>query len=109
MVKGGEVIKNIDPECLLKNYSIVFQDVNLFNNTIMENIRIGRKDAPIVLLDEATASFDAENETIVQEAISNTTKGKTVIVIAHRMRTIENADKVIVLDKRKVVEEGNPQ
>ena len=160
---GGEVIKNIDPECLLKNYSIVFQDVNLFNNTIMENIRIGRKDAtneevkeaakkancdefvsklpdgyntyigengaelsggerqrisiarallkdaPIVLLDEATASLDAENETIVQEAISNATKGKTVIVIAHRMRTIENADKVIVLNEGKVVEEGNPQ
>lgn len=159
----GEVIKNIDPECLLKNYSIVFQDVNLFNNTIMENIRIGRKDAtneevieaarkancdefvsrlpdgygtyigengaelsggerqrisiarallkdaPIVLLDEATASLDAENETIVQEAISNATKGKTVIVIAHRMRTIENADKVIVLNEGKVVEEGNPQ
>lgn len=160
---GGEVIKNIDPECLLKNYSIVFQDVNLFNNTIMENIRIGRKDAtneevieaakkancdefvsklpdgyntyigengaelsggerqrisiarallkdaPIVLLDEATASLDAENETIVQEAISNATKGKTVIVIAHRMRTIENANKVIVLNEGKVVEEGNPQ
>lgn len=160
---GGEVIKNIDPECLLKNYSIVFQDVNLFNNTIMENIRIGKKDAtneevikaakkancdefvsklpdgyntyigengaelsggerqrisiarallkdaPIVLLDEATASLDAENETIVQEAISNATKGKTVIVIAHRMRTIENADKVIVLNEGKVVEEGNPQ
>ncbi len=160
---GGEAIKNIDPECLLKNYSIVFQDVNLFNNTIMENIRIGRKDAtneevieaakkancdefvsklpdgyntyigengaelsggerqrisiarallkdaPIVLLDEATASLDAENETIVQEAISNATKGKTVIVIAHRMRTIENADKVIVLNEGKVVEEDNPQ
>lgn len=75
----------------------------------MENIRIGRKDAPIVLLDEATASLDAENETIVQEAISNATKGKTVIVIAHRMRTIENADKVIVLNEGKVVEEGNPQ
>ena len=141
-----------------KNYSIVFQDVNLFNNTIIENIRIGRKDAtneevleaakkencdefvsklpnghntyigengaelsggerqrisiarallkdaPIVLLDEATASLDAENETIVQEAISNATKGKTVIVIAHRMRTIENADKVIVLNEGKVVE-----
>lgn len=153
---GWEVIKNIDPECLLKNYSIVFQDVNLFNNTIMENIRIGRKDAtneevieaakkancdefvsklldgyntyigengaelsggerqrisiarallkdaPIVLLDEATASLDAENETIVQEAISNATKGKTVIVIAHRMRTIENADKVIVLNEEKL-------
>ena len=159
----GQSIKEIDPECLLKNYSIVFQDVNLFNNTIMENIRIGRKDAtdeevveaakkancdefisklpngyntyigengaelsggerqrisiarallknaPIVLLDEATASLDAENETIVQEAISNATKGKTVVVIAHRMRTIENADKVIVLDKGKIVEEGNPR
>ena len=158
----GQPIKEIDPECLLKNYSIVFQDVNLFNNTIMENIRIGRKDAtdeevieaakkancdefvsklpngyntyigengaelsggerqrisiarallkdaPIVLLDEATASLDAENETIVQEAISNATKGKTVVVIAHRMRTIENADRVIVLDKGKIVEEGKP-
>ena len=71
--------------------------------------RVLLKDAPIVLLDEATASLDAENETIVQEAISNATKGKTVIVIAHRMRTIENADKVIVLNEGKVVEEGNPQ
>lgn len=159
----GQVIKEIDPECLLKNYSIVFQDVNLFNNTIMENIRIGKKDAsdeevieaaklancdefvsklpngyntyigengaelsggerqrisiarallkdaPIILLDEATASLDAENETIVQEAISNATKGKTVLVIAHRMRTIENADKVIVLNEGKIVEEGKPQ
>ena len=158
----GQSIKEIDPECLLKNYSIVFQDVNLFNNTITENIRIGRKDAtdeevieaakkancdefvsklpngyntyigengaelsggerqrisiarallkdaPIVLLDEATASLDAENETIVQEAISNATKGKTVVVIAHRMRTIENADRVIVLDKGKIVDEGRP-
>ena len=66
------------------------------------------KDAPIVLLDEATASLDAENETIVQEAISNATKGKTVVVIAHRMRTIENADRVIVLGKGKIVEEGRP-
>lgn len=159
----GKDIKDIDPECLLQNYSIVFQDVNLFNNSIMENIRIGRKDAsdeevieaakkancdefisklkdgyntyigengaelsggerqrisiarallkdaPIILLDEATASLDAENETIVQEAISNATKGKTVLVIAHRMRTIENADKVIVLDKGKIIEEGSPQ
>ena len=67
------------------------------------------KDAPKVLLDEATASLDAKNETIVQEAISNATKGKTVIVIAHRMRTIENADKVIILNEGKVAEEGNPQ
>lgn len=160
---GNQVIKEVDPECLLKNFSIVFQDVNLFNNTIMENIRIGRmnatdaevieaakkancdefvnklpngyntyigengaelsggerqrisiarallKDAPIILLDEATASLDAENETIIQEAISNATRGKTVLVIAHRMRTVENADKIIVLKEGKIIEEGKPE
>lgn len=159
----GTAIEEIDPECLMKNFSIVFQDVQLFNNTAKENIRIGRKeatdeevlfaakqancdafieklqdgydtdigengcrlsggerqrisiarallkDAPIVLLDEATASLDAENETIVQEAISHATKGKTVLVIAHRMRTIENADKVIVLKAGRIVEEGRPE
>ena len=128
----GQSIKEIDPECLLNNYSIVFQDVNLFNNTIMENIRIGRKDATDEEAIEAAKKANCDEfvsklpngyNTYIGEngaelsggerqrisiAISNATKGKTVVVIAHRMRTIENADKVIVLDKGTIVEEGNP-
>lgn len=157
---GGDDISKIDPETLLKSISIVFQDVILFNNTVMENIRIGRKDAsdedvieaaknakchdfimqmpdgyqtmigengskisggerqrlsiarallkdaPVVFLDEATSSLDIKNETAVQEAISNLTKDKTVVVIAHRMRTIMGADKIIVLKDGKVSQSG---
>lgn len=157
---GGIDIATVDPEDLMKNYSIVFQDVLLFNNTVMENIRIGKKDArdeevyaaakaarchefiskmeagyqtmigengcvlsggerqrisiarallkdaPVVLLDEATASLDIENETLIQDAISRLIRNKTVIVIAHRMRTIAQADKIIVLENGKVSEEG---
>ena len=160
---GGESIKNIDPETLLDNYSIVFQDVNLFDNTILENIRVGKKDAtdeevlkvakeamcdefvkelpqgyqtvigengaylsggqrqrisiaramlkdsPIILLDEATASLDVESETQVQQALSKLIQNKTVLIIAHRMRTVNNADKIIVLKDGKVAEEGTPQ
>lgn len=159
---GGEDISKINPETLLKKYSIVFQDVNLFDNTILENIRIGKKgatneevlkaakeancdefvqklpngyntiigengcylsggerqrlsiarallkDAPVVLLDEATASLDAENETDIQEAISKLIRNKTVLIIAHRMRTVTNADKIIVLKDGVVAEQGNP-
>lgn len=160
---GGTDISQVDPEHLLKNYSIVFQDVVLFNNTVMENIRIGRrnatneevikaakaarceefiskmpqgyktiigengctlsggerqrlsiarallKDAPVVLLDEATASLDVENETKIQEAISELVKNKTVLVIAHRMRTISGADKIVVLSNGHVSETGSPK
>lgn len=160
---GGTDISSIDPETLLTDYSMVFQDVVLFDDTVMENIRLGKhgatdeevlaaakaancdefvsklpegyktpigengvklsggerqrisiarallKDAPIVLLDEATASLDVENETKVQGALSRLLHGKTILVIAHRMRTVENADKIVVLDKGKVVEEGNPK
>ncbi|MCR5129273.1 MAG: ABC transporter ATP-binding protein/permease [Lachnospiraceae bacterium] len=159
---GGEDISGIDPETLLSNYSIVFQDVMLFNNTVMENIRIGRsgatdeevmeaaklancdafvnllpekyntgigengselsggerqrisiaraflKDAPVILLDEATASLDAENETVIQEALSRLIKDKTVLIIAHRMRTIANADHIVVLKDGVVAEQGSP-
>ena len=159
---GGMNISKIEPETLLSLYSIVFQDVTLFNNTIMENIRIGRKDAsdeevitaarlanceefaaklpdgynsmigengcelsggerqrisiaraflknaPIILLDEATASLDVENETLIQAALSRLIKDKTVLVIAHRMRTVSGADKVIVLSDGTVVEQGAP-
>ena len=159
---GGMDISKIDPEKLMTLYSIVFQDVTLFNNTIMENIRLGRKgatdeevlaaahlancdefaekfpdkwntnigengcelsggerqrisiaraflkDAPIILLDEATASLDVENETKVQGALSRLLAGKTVLVIAHRMRTVEAADKIVVLADGKVVEQGSP-
>lgn len=159
---GGMDISQIEPETLLSLYSIVFQDVTLFNTSIMENIRLGKKDAtdeevlyaaklancdefanklpngydteigengcnlsggerqrisiaraflknaPIVLLDEATASLDVENETIIQTALSRLIKNKTVLVIAHRMRTVENADKIIVLSNGTVAEAGNP-
>ena len=159
---GGRDISNVEPETLLSLYSIVFQDVTLFNNTIMENIRIGRKDAsdeevlaaarmanceefaarlpqgydsmigengcelsggerqrisiaraflknaPIILLDEATASLDVENETLIQSALSRLIKDKTVLVIAHRMRTVSSADKVIVLADGTVAEQGPP-
>lgn len=159
---GGVDIATVDPEVLLSDYSMVFQDVTLFDDTVMENIRLGRhgatdeevraaaaaancdefvdklpqgydtpigengarlsggerqrisiarallKDAPIVLLDEATASLDVENETKVQGALSRLLQGKTVLVIAHRMRTVENADKIVVLSDGVVVEEGSP-
>ena len=159
---GGMDISKIEPETLLSLYSIVFQDVMLFNNTIMENIRIGRKDAtdeeviaaarlanceefaaklpdgyhsmigengcelsggerqrisiaraflknsPIILLDEATASLDVENETLIQAALSRLIKDKTVLVIAHRMRTVSGADKVVVLSDGSIAEQGTP-
>ena len=159
---GGMDISRVDPEVLLSLYSIVFQEVVLFNNTVMENIRIGRKEAtnedvlaaakyancdefalklpkgydseigengcelsggerqrisiaraflknaPIILLDEATASLDVENETSIQTALSRLIREKTVIVIAHRMRTVAGADKVIVLAAGSVAEQGTP-
>ena len=111
---------------MLSLYSIVFQDVTLFNNTIMENIRIGRKDATdeeVIraarlanceefarkLADEATASLDVENETLIQAALSRLIKDKTVLVIAHRMRTVSGADKVVVLSDGTVAEQGTPE
>ncbi len=160
---GGQDINKVEPETLLKHYSIVFQDVLLFNTSIKDNIRIGKrdanddeitrvaklaqcdefiskmpqgyntiigengetlsggerqrisiarallKDAPIVLLDEATASLDVENETKIQTAISELVKNKTVIIIAHRMRTIANADKIVVLENGIVAETGSPE
>lgn len=153
----------MEPEELLKAYSIVFQDVTLFNNSVMENIRIGRngatdeevlrvareaqcdefvnklpdgyatvigengsmlsggerqrisiaramlKDAPIVIMDEATASLDAENESEVQRALSALIANKTVLIIAHRMRTVDGAEKIVVLQGGKVAEQGTPQ
>ena len=163
IIKVGDVdISTVDPEVLLRDYSMVFQEVVLFDDTVMENIRLGRhgatdeevraaakaanceefiqrlpegydtpigengarlsggerqrisiarallKDAPIILLDEATASLDVENETKVQEALSCLLAGKTVLVIAHRMRTVEAADKIVVLAEGRVAEEGSP-
>ena len=159
---GGQDISRIDPETLLSVYSIVFQDVTLFNNSILENIRVGKKDAsddevlaaarlancdefalklpegyrtvigengselsggerqrisiaraflkdaPIILLDEASASLDVENETAIQEALSRLIQNKTVVVIAHRMRTVSGADKIIVLSDGVIAEEGSP-
>ena len=157
---GGTDIAPIDSVAMMKDFSVVFQDVVLFNNTVMENIRVGRKeatdeeviaaakaarchafieklpqgyqtiigengstlsggecqrlsiarallkDAPVILLDEATASLDVDNETEIQEAISRLVKGKTVLVIAHRMRTVENANQIIVLGDGVVAESG---
>lgn len=157
---GGKDITKIDPETLLTNYAIVFQEVVLFNTSIADNIRIGKrnatdeevrhvarlaqcddfisrmpqgyntiiaengetlsggerqrisiarallKDAPIILLDEATASLDAENETKIQAAISELVRNKTVIIIAHRMRTVRNADHIVVLDGGRICEQG---
>ena len=159
---GGMDISKIDPEKLMSLYSIVFQDVTLFNNSILENIRIGRKDAtdeeviaaarlanvdrfaeklpdgwntdigengctlsggerqrisiaraflkdaPIILLDEATAGLDVENETAIQEALSRLIKNKTVLIIAHRMRTVSGADRIVVLKDGAVAEQGLP-
>ena len=160
---GGQDISQIDPETLLSVYSIVFQDVTLFNNSILENIRVGKKDAtdeevlaaarlancdefalklprgydtvigengselsggerqrisiaraflkdaPIILLDEASASLDVENETVIQEALSRLIRNKTVLVIAHRMRTVSGADKIVVLSDGTIAEEGSPK
>lgn len=159
---GGVDISTVDPEALLTDYSMVFQDVVLFDDTVMENIRLGKrgasdeevlaaakaancdefvnllpqgyatpigengaklsggerqrisiarallKDSPIVLLDEATASLDVENETKVQAALSRLLEGKTVLVIAHRMRTVAGADHIVVLDNGHIVEQGSP-
>ena len=121
---GGTDISGIDPETLLKNYSIVFQNVtDGYNTYIGENgselsggerqrISIARaflKDAPIILLDEATASLDAENESVIQEALSRLIKDKTVLIIAHRMRTVANADHIVVLKDGVVAEQGSPE
>ncbi|WP_221661275.1 ABC transporter ATP-binding protein [Bacteroides xylanisolvens] len=160
---GGQDISRIDPETLLTNYSVVFQEVVLFNASIMDNIRIGKRDAtdeevrrvarlaqcdefvtkmpqgyqtiigengetlsggerqrisiarallkdtPIVLLDEATASLDVENETKIQAGISELVRNKTVLIIAHRMRTVANADKIVVLENGSVAEMGTPE
>ena len=159
---GGVDVSSVDPETLLSAFSEVFQDVVLFDDTVRENIRLGKKDAtneevlaaaraarcdefverlpngydtmigengsrlsggerqrisiarallkdaPIVLLDEATASLDVENETHVQAALSELLQGKTVLVIAHRMRTVDNADKIVVLEGGCVAEQGSP-
>ena len=160
---GGMNVSEIDPEQLLSLYSIVFQDVTLFNNTIMENIRIGKKDAtdeevmeaarlanctdfveklpeqwntmigengselsggerqrisiaraflkdaPIILMDEATASLDVDNESAIQESISKLIQNKTVLIIAHRMRTVDGVDKIVVLKDGTVAEQGTPE
>jgi len=160
---GGMDVSKTDPEALLSLFSIVFQDVTLFDNSILENIRIGNKDAtdeevlaaarlanvdefaeklpdkwnssigengcelsggerqrisiaraflknaPVILLDEATASLDVENETLIQTALSRLIREKTVLVIAHRMRTVAGADKIVVLADGCVAEQGAPE
>ena len=162
VILGGQDLSDLDSEKLLENFSIVFQDVILFNESIMENIRVGKKDATdeevmeaarlaecdefvqklpegydtvigengellsggqrqrisiarallkdanVILLDEATSFLDVENESKIQKALSALIKNKTVIIIAHRMRTIANADKIVVLDDGRIVEQGSP-
>ena len=157
---GGKDVKKIAPEKLLANYSIVFQDVVLFNDTIYNNIRIGKagateeevyaaarlaacdefierlpdgyqtmigengktlsggerqrlsiaraflKDAPVVLLDESTASIDPENETKIQQAIGKLIENKTVLIIAHKLRSVVDCDKIVVLNEGGLAEEG---
>ena len=159
---GGVDVSSVEPEALLQSYSMVFQDVVLFRDTVMENIRLGRrgasdqevleaaraaqcdgfiqrlpqgyqtvigengstlsggerqrisiarallKDAPVVLLDEATASLDVENESAVQAALSRLLRGKTVLIIAHRMRTVAGADHIVVLENGRVAQQGSP-
>lgn len=163
MILGGHDLSKLDSEKLLENFSIVFQDVVLFNTSILENIRVGKKDATdeevveaaklaecedfvqklpdgydevigengellsggqrqrisiarallkdanVILLDEATSFLDVENESKIQKALSQLIKNKTVIIIAHRMRTIANADKIIVLDEGRIAEQGSPE
>jgi ATP-binding cassette subfamily B protein len=163
VILGGQDLSKLDPEKLLENFSIVFQDVILFNTSILENIRVGKKDATdeevieaaklaecdefvgklpdgydtvigengellsggqrqrisiaramlkdanVILLDEATSFLDVENESKIQRALSELIKNKTVIIIAHRMRTIANADKIIVLDEGRISEQGSPE
>ena len=160
---GGVDVSSVEPEALLKSYAVVFQDVVLFDGTVLENIRLGRrdatdgevlkaaeaaqcdefitrlphgyqtvigengstlsggerqrisiarallKDAPVILLDEATASLDVENESAVQAAISRLVENKTVLIIAHRMRTVAGADKIVVLKEGKVAQQGSPE
>ena len=160
---GGVDVSQVDPETLLASYAMVFQDVVLFRDTVMENIRLGRlgatdeevlaaakaaqcdgfikrlpqgyqtvigengstlsggerqrisiarallKDAPVVLLDEATASLDVESESAVQTALSHLLQGKTVLIIAHRMRTVAGADRIVVLEGGHVVQQGTPE
>lgn len=159
---GGTDVSTVEPETLLKSYAMVFQDVVLFRDTVMENIRLGRrgasdeevlaaaeaarcdefirrlpdgyqtvigengstlsggerqrisiarallKDAPVILLDEATASLDVENESAVQAALSHLLRGKTVLIIAHRMRTVAGADHIVVLENGRVSQQGTP-
>ena len=159
---GGMDVSKVDPETLMSLYSIVFQDVTLFNNTIMENIRIGKKDAtdeevlaaaklahcdefaekmpdgyqtmigengsalsggerqrisiaraflkdaPIILLDEASSSLDVENESLIQASLSKLIQNKTVLIIAHRMRTVAGADRIVVLKDGYVAQNGRP-
>jgi ATP-binding cassette subfamily B protein len=160
---GGEDISKVDPETLLQNFAIVFQDVTLFDMSVLDNIRIGKKDAtdeevlhaarlaqcdafverlpqgyqtpigengerlsggerqrisiarallkdaPVILLDEATASVDTQNESKIQQAIGQLIQNKTVLVIAHRMRTVLGADKIIVVADGKIIESGTPK
>ena len=93
-------------DSLMENFSFVFQNVYLFHDTIANNIRFGQPDAPVIFLDEATANVDPENENDLMKAIQALTKEKTVIMIAHRLKTVEHADQILVVDHGKIVQQG---
>lgn len=103
---GGHDVREYDMDSLMENFSFVFQNVYLFHDTIANNIRFGQPDAPIIILDEATANVDPENEKELREAISELTHEKTVIMIAHRLKTVRHADQILVVDKGRIVQRG---
>ncbi len=103
---GGHDVREYDMDSLMENFSFVFQNVYLFHDTIANNIRFGQPDAPIIILDEATANVDLENEKELREAISELTHEKTVIMIAHRLKTVRHADQILVVDKGRIVQRG---
>ena len=103
---GGRNVKDYDMDSLMENFSFVFQNVYLFHDTIANNIRFGQPDAPVIFLDEATANVDPENENDLMKAIQALTKEKTVIMIAHRLKTVEHADQILVVDHGKIVQQG---
>ena len=99
-------VKEYSMDSLMRNFSFVFQNVYLFQDTIANNIRFGQPDAPIIILDEATANVDPENEKELVEAIDALTKEKTILMIAHRLKTVRNADQILVVDKGQIVQHG---
>ena len=99
-------MRSYSMDSLMKNFSFVFQNVYLFQDTIANNIRFGQEDASIIILDEATSNVDPENEKELMEAIDALTKEKTIFMIAHRLKTVRNADRILVLNQGRIVQQG---